>query len=251
LKKKSNASVKKVVTTKGQELVVKVKPGIVAVLPASRGYFNHLKIEGSADFEAKSSGGINIYRMGTNLLITFLDPSHPADLAIRDKNTDDIYLLALMPDAIPPRTYTIILTPKAGIKKKDKRPIKNGTTKTPEENRLETAEVKEIKEFSPIFPLARPEGYEESYEEFLLDILSKAALSEKLQNASLQDPWPDLEIRYEFDPLNGLTLYSVKRWLISDYEVDLFLAKNEGGRTITLPEPYLWHKGVLAIAFIY
>jgi uncharacterized protein YjlB len=70
LKKKSNASVKKVVTTKGQELVVKVKPGIVAVLPASRGYFNHLKIEGSADFEAKSSGGINIYRMGTNLLIT-------------------------------------------------------------------------------------------------------------------------------------------------------------------------------------
>lgn len=217
----------------------------MTVLPASKGYFNHLKIVGTSEFEAKSSGGINIYRMGTNLLITFQDASHPADVAVRELNSDNIYLLALMPQAIPPRSYKIILVPESTEKNKHEPEEKK-------DGKVEGAQrrVSRVDHILPVYPLSRPEGYEGGYEEFLLDCLSKAALSERIQGASLQNPWTELEIKYQFEPLNGLTLYSVMRWLISDYEIELFLAKNEGTREILLREPYLWQKGVLAVAFV-
>lgn len=224
-------------STKG--IVVNIRSGIVTVLPASESYFNHLKIVGPSEFEAKSSGGINIYRMGTNLLVTFKDTSHPADIAVRDLSTDDIYLVALMPKAIPPRSYKIILTSEGG---KNRLKPKGRNV----ERRVDT-----VKNFLPVFPLAKPQGYEGGYEDFLLDCLSKAALSRKIEGASLENPWKGLEIRYQFEPLKGLVLYSIMRWFISDYEIDLFSAKNKGKRPIRLQEPYLWQKGVLAVSFVH
>ena len=220
---------------------VKLRPGIVTVLPASQGYFNHLRVVGASSFETKSSGGINLYRVGdTNLLITFRDASHPADVAIRDLNTDTLYLLALMPQATPPRSYEIVLLPEKGaVKAKDKK-----------ESQEDEVETRTLDRLLPVYPVSRPDGYDGGYEAFLLDCLSKAALMRPIQGATVQDPWKGLVIKYQFKPLEGLTLYSAKRWLISEYEIGLYEVKNEGEEDISLQEPYLWQKGVLAVSFI-
>lgn len=227
----------------GSKLVIKLKPGIVTLLPASQGYFNHILVQGTDRFQAKSSGGINIYRMGNNLLITFTDTSHPADLAIRDLNSDQVYLLALTPQAIPPRSYTVVLSPSA-----------SGEEKSAKEQAISAEKQKKtvvVDHFIPVYPLAKPEGYEEGYEGFILDCFTKAALSQKIQGASEQNPWRELVIKYDFEPVRGLTLYSVMRYFVQNYEIDVFLAKNEGKKAIVLKEPYLWREGVLAVSFVY
>lgn len=213
----------------------------MTLLPASQGYFNHILVQGTDRFQAKSSGGINIYRMGNNLLITFTDTSHPADLAIRDLNSDQVYLLALTPQAIPPRSYTVILSP-------------SGEEKSVKEQSFKQEKQKKtivVDHFIPVYPLAKPEGYEEGYEDFILDCFTKAALSQKIEGATQQNPWRELVIKYDFEPLKGLTLYSVMRYFVQKYEIDVFLAKNEGKKSIVLREPYLWRKGVLAVSFVY
>lgn len=206
-----------------------------------------MKITGVSNFKAISSGGIDIHRIGENLLVTFQQGEHPADLAIRDINTDEIYLFALVPKPIPPRSYEILLLPDNSQKKKRvKKKIANNNSQE-----LQEQEIKNINEFLPIYPLAKPEGYEKGFESFLLDTISKVAMSKKINGATMQPEWNNLVINYNFKPLKGLRLYSVKRWFISKYEIDLFQAKNEGKHTITLKEPYLWQKGVLSVSFIY
>ena len=232
--------------TESDRLTIKVKPGIVTVIPASKGYLNHLKITGISNFKAISSGGIDIHRIGENLLVTFQQGEHPADLAIRDINTDEVYLFALVPKPIPPRSYEILLLPDSQKKKRAKKKTANNN---PQETQGQ--EVKNINEFLPIYPLAKPEGYEKGFESFLLDTISKVAMSKKINGATFQPDWNTLVINYNFKPLKGLKLYSVKRWFISKYEIDLFQAKNEGKHPIMLKEPYLWQKGVLSVSFIY
>jgi hypothetical protein len=190
-------------------------------------------------FDPKSSGGINIYRMGNNLLVTFQDATHPADLAIRDLNSDQIYLLALMPQSIPPRSYTVVLCPSEEQKK------------TTSRTRTITPRTFVVDHPAPVYPLARPQGYEEGYEGFILDCFTKAALSQRIQGATEQKPWRELVIKYDFEPLKGLVLYSVARYFVQDYEIDVFLAKNESKKNMLLREQYLWQSGVLAVSFVY
>ena len=230
---------------------VKVRPGIVTVLPASKGYFNHLRIVGTSSFEARSSGGINIYKMGSNLLITFQQGEYPADLAIRDKTTDNIYLLALMPQSIPPRSYEIILLPESKKGEEEKSTEEGETGKGKNGKKAEGPKTVKIKNFIPVYPLVNPLGFSEGFEEFILSLITKAALFQKIQGATLQDPWNDLVLKYEFNPLKGLELHSVKRWFLSKFEMDLFQAQNKSSHPIYLQESFLWQEGVIAVAFIH
>lgn len=220
----------------------------MTVVPASQGYITHFRIIGTENFEASSSGGINIYRIGQNLAITFTTAQYPADLMIHDKDTDEIYLLALVPKPIPPRSYELILSPDRASSVKEQKHAKPGYS-TKKETKEETKVVK-IKVQEPVFTLARPEGFEEDYESTLLDVISQIALGKKLQGFSEETPWLELEYRYEFRPLKGLVLHSVKRYRNADLEAVVFLARNEGKHTLKLREPYLWREGTLAVSFL-
>ena len=213
------------------------------MIPASQGYVTHFKVIGTENFEAQSSGGINIYRIGQNLVITFTQAQYPADLMIHDKDTDEMYILALVPQPIPPRSYELILSPEAGRKAKKTR----GTSPAEATEKRQVIRVK-VKE--PYFTLAKPQGFEEDYESTILDVTAQIALGKKPQGFSEETPWLGLEYRYEFPPLKGLVLHSVKRYRNADLEVVVFLARNEGKHTLHIEEPYLWNRGVLAVTFL-
>lgn len=211
------------------------------MIPASQGYVTHFRIVGTENFEAQSSGGINIYRMGQNLITTFTDAQHPADLMIHDKDTDKIYLLALVPQAIPPRSYKLILLYEKRRQEKSRKHTRHAQ---------EEAKVVKIKVRKPVFTLAKPEGFEEDYESTILDVISQVALGKKPQGFSEETPWLKLEYQYEFQPLKGLVLHSVKRYRNADVEVIVFLARNEGKHTLKFRESYLWRDGTLAVSFL-
>ena len=234
--KSGKPAVKPVVRSSEREKQAKevtVVPGITSLITASKSYATILTIRGTRNFEAKSSGGVDIYRMGdSNLVVIFKSPDYPADLIIHDKDSDRVYLLGLIPRSGPPRYYVLNLEKNTG--KPGKKPPKTVA----------------VRKADLTYRVAKPEGFAGGYESYVLDTITEIALGKTPEGFSKLSPYPDLGLRYETPALKGLTLQSVELYTSAGEKVLVFLARNDGNRTLELRENMFWEDGVLAVAFV-